>query len=67
MMDDGGFELDLDALDRLNRAADSTLWCWPVRYELTVDARGSDGIAPARTWLPWPLPDSGSGREDPRR
>jgi len=20
-------------------------WCWPVRYELTVDARGSDGIA----------------------
>lgn len=20
-------------------------WCWPVRYELTVDARDSDGIA----------------------
>lgn len=20
-------------------------WCWPVRYELIVDARGSDGIA----------------------
>jgi len=20
-------------------------WCWPVRYELTVDARGGDGIA----------------------
>jgi len=20
-------------------------WCWPVRYELTIDARGSDGIA----------------------
>lgn len=20
-------------------------WCWPVRYELTVDARGADGIA----------------------
>jgi predicted nucleic acid-binding protein len=20
-------------------------WCWPVRYELTVDARGPDGIA----------------------
>jgi predicted nucleic acid-binding protein len=20
-------------------------WCWPVRYELVVDARGSDGIA----------------------
>lgn len=20
-------------------------WCWPVRYELLVDARGSDGIA----------------------
>lgn len=20
-------------------------WCWPVRYELMIDARGSDGIA----------------------
>jgi len=20
-------------------------WCWPVRYELTIDARGLDGIA----------------------
>lgn len=20
-------------------------WCWPVRYELTIDARGSEGIA----------------------
>ncbi len=20
-------------------------WCWPVRYELTIDARGVDGIA----------------------
>jgi predicted nucleic acid-binding protein len=20
-------------------------WCWPVRYELTVDARGPDGIS----------------------
>jgi hypothetical protein len=20
-------------------------WCWPVRYELMVDVRGSDGIA----------------------
>ena len=20
-------------------------WCWPVRYELMVDARGSDGVA----------------------
>lgn len=20
-------------------------WCWPVRYELTIDARGFDGIA----------------------
>ncbi|MGE5282575.1 MAG: PIN domain-containing protein [Chloroflexota bacterium] len=20
-------------------------WCWPVRYELMVDARGADGIA----------------------
>lgn len=39
---------------RDNRARDLLLgaiergdvrWCWPVRYELTVDARGSDGIA----------------------
>lgn len=20
-------------------------WCWPVRYELMIDARGSDGVA----------------------
>jgi hypothetical protein len=20
-------------------------WCWPVRYELTIDARGAEGIA----------------------
>ena len=24
---------------------DEVRWCWPVRYELMVDARGSDGIA----------------------
>jgi len=39
---------------RDNRARDLLLesigrgdirWCWPVRYELMVDARGSDGIA----------------------
>ena len=26
-------------------------WCWPVRYELTVDARGSDGVAAAERTL----------------
>jgi len=26
-------------------------WCWPVRYELMVDARGSDGIAAAERTL----------------
>jgi predicted nucleic acid-binding protein len=26
-------------------------WCWPVRYELMVDARGSDGIATAERTL----------------
>ena len=39
---------------RDNRARDLLLgaiergdirWCWPVRYELMVDARGTDGIA----------------------
>jgi predicted nucleic acid-binding protein len=39
---------------RDNRARDLLLgaiergdirWCWPVRYELMVDAKGSDGIA----------------------
>ena len=33
-------ELLLDAVERGNVA-----WCWPVRYELTVDARGAEGIA----------------------
>jgi predicted nucleic acid-binding protein len=28
-------------------------WCWPVRYELMVDARGSDGIAAAERTLDW--------------
>jgi predicted nucleic acid-binding protein len=26
-------------------------WCWPVRYELMVDARGPDGIAAAERTL----------------
>lgn len=33
-------QLLLAAIDRADVA-----WCWPVRYELMVDARGSDGIA----------------------
>jgi predicted nucleic acid-binding protein len=33
-------ELLLAAVERGDVA-----WCWPVRYELIVDARGSDGIA----------------------
>ena len=33
-------ELFLAAIERADVA-----WCWPVRYELMVDARGSDGIA----------------------
>jgi hypothetical protein len=27
-------------------------WCWPVRYELMVDARGSDGIAAVESLPP---------------
>lgn len=30
----------MDAIERGN-----VCWCWPVRYELMVDARGPDGIA----------------------
>jgi predicted nucleic acid-binding protein len=30
----------LDAVER-----GDACWCWPVRYELMVDARGSEGIA----------------------
>lgn len=26
-------------------------WCWPVRYELMVDARGTDGIAAVESTL----------------
>lgn len=33
-------ELLLDAIERGDVA-----WCWPVRYELMVDARGPEGIA----------------------
>lgn len=30
----------LDAIER-----GEVRWCWPVRYELMVDARGADGLA----------------------
>lgn len=33
-------DLLLGAIER-----DDIRWCWPVRYELMVDARGSEGIA----------------------
>ncbi len=36
----GARELFLDAIERADVA-----WCWPVRYELMVDARGNAGIA----------------------
>lgn len=38
--DDGARALLLDAIER-----GDAHWCWPVRYELMVDARGPDGIA----------------------
>ncbi len=38
--DSGARELLLGAIER-----GDIRWCWPVRYELMVDARGSDGIA----------------------
>jgi predicted nucleic acid-binding protein len=38
---------DATARDRLLGAIErgDVCWCWPVRYELMVDARGPDGIA----------------------
>jgi predicted nucleic acid-binding protein len=38
---------DIRARDLLLKAIErgDIRWCWPVRYELMVDARGSDGIA----------------------
>jgi predicted nucleic acid-binding protein len=33
-------ELLLGAIER-----GDVRWCWPVRYELTIDARGAEGIA----------------------
>ena len=33
-------DLLLDAIER-----GDVFWCWPVRYELMVDARGPDGVA----------------------
>lgn len=38
--DAGARDLLLGALER-----GDVRWCWPVRYELMVDARGPDGIA----------------------
>lgn len=35
-----GRDLLLGAIER-----GDVCWCWPVRYELMVDARGSEGIA----------------------
>ena len=38
---------DAKARDLLLGAIDrgDVFWCWPVRYELMVDARGPDGVA----------------------
>lgn len=38
---------DVKARDLLLAAIErgDVRWCWPVRYELTVDARGADGVA----------------------
>ena len=38
--DAGARDLLLAAIER-----GEVRWCWPVRYELMIDARGSDGIA----------------------
>lgn len=38
--DPGARDLLLDAVER-----GDVCWCWPVRYELMVDARGPEGIA----------------------
>jgi predicted nucleic acid-binding protein len=39
-------DLLLAAIER-----DEVRWCWPVRYELMIDARGSDGIATVESTL----------------
>lgn len=44
--DSRGRNLLLDAAER-----GDVCWCWPVRYELMVDARGPDGIAAAERTL----------------
>lgn len=38
--DSGARELLLTSIER-----GEVRWCWPVRYELMIDARSSDGIA----------------------
>jgi len=44
--DSGARDLLLEAIER-----GDVCWCWPVRYELMVDARGADGIAAAEQAL----------------
>ncbi|HVY77729.1 MAG TPA: PIN domain-containing protein [Solirubrobacterales bacterium] len=41
-----GRKLLLEAIER-----GDVRWCWPVRYELMVDARGADGVAAAERTL----------------
>lgn len=41
-----GRRLLLEAIER-----GDVRWCWPVRYELMVDARGADGVAAAERTL----------------
>jgi predicted nucleic acid-binding protein len=44
---------DANARDQFLEAIErgDVRWCWPVRYELMVDARGPDGIAAAERTL----------------
>lgn len=51
----------MDAIERADVA-----WCWPVRYELMVDARGSAGIAALDRTLASGLAPSGERARLPR-
>lgn len=44
--DEGARDLLLAAIER-----GEVRWCWPVRYELMIDARGSEGIAAVESTL----------------
>lgn len=44
--DAGARDLLLAAIER-----GEVHWCWPVRYELTIDARGPEGIAVVESTL----------------